>query len=138
MHEEYVKKLELENKKLYQERSKLYDLIKIVSATNNLQINFESIINFITPDLVVNYALKTYQLVKKTPVFSSGQWVTIDISGKQHTFIYQDKSYTIFEQDLIVKLFRAIWDDYNAKTQNKNTFNLLLDIIGNSYNGEVL
>ena len=129
MNDEYIKKLEAENEKLYRERSRLYNLIKIVSSTNNLQIKFEDIVSIVSPESVVNYALMTYHLVNRL-ISSKEQWVTIDISGKQHSFIVQDKKYTNFEQELILKLFRAIWDDYNAKTQNKNSFVLLLDIIG--------
>lgn len=132
MHDEYIKKLELENEKLYRERTQLYNLIAIVSKTNNLQISFDSIVGVVTPELIVNYTLRTYPLIKK-PASYNEHWAVVDISGKQYNFIYQDKPYSNFEQELILKLFRAIWDDYNAKTQNRNTFNLLLDIIGNSY-----
>ena len=128
MNEEYIKKLEAENEKLYLERSRLYNLIKIVSATNNLQINFESIVGIITPEAVVNYALRTYPVVNKH-LSVKEQWITVDISGKQQSFIIQDKSYTDFGREMIFKLFRVIWDDYNAKTQNKNTFGLLLELI---------
>lgn len=132
MNEEYIKKLETENQKLYQERSSLYNLIKVVSGTNNLQIKFEHIVGIISPDSVVNYALKTYPTIKQINT-SKEQWLTVDITGHHHTIMRHEKPYTDFDRELILKLFRVIWDDYNAKTSNKNSFGLLLDIIKDEF-----
>lgn len=131
----YVKKLEDENAKLYEERNRLFNFIKAVSQLGSVQIDFNHIAHCITPDLIFNYALKTYQFNESKSAFSHSY--IFDISGKKIRFdISMAAPSDIVTHNRTIaalSLFRVIWDDYNAKSANRNSFGLLLDLIKDDY-----
>lgn len=131
----YIKKLEDENAKLYQERNRLFNFIKSVSQLGSIQVDFNHIAHCITPELIFNYALKTYKFKESKSAFVHSY--VFDISGKHIKFdISLADPLNLVEHNRTIaalSLFRIIWDDYNAKSANRNSFGLLLDLIKDDY-----
>jgi len=131
----YIKKLEDENAKLYKERNRLFNFIKSVSQLGSIQVDFNHIAHCITPELIFNYALKTYKFKESKSAFVDSY--IFEISDKQIRFsISKADPPDLVEHNRTIaalSLFRVIWDDYNAKSASRNSFGLLLDIIKDDY-----
>lgn len=127
----YIKKLEDENARLYMERRGFLNLIKTLSENNNLSVKFDSVVNILSTEKVVNYALKNYPIVSKSKSAFETQTV-LQIGNKEHA-IRSGQTSEDFNLKTTFELFKVIWDDYIAKNGNNKGILLVLEIIGNDW-----
>jgi hypothetical protein len=116
----YIQKLEKENEKLHQERSQMYAFFKAIAANNPIKISQSIALNAIQPYHVINYAIKHYCKASHRDSY------TFEVNNIQ--FHYTEKSTDAYKQELIVNLFKAIYDNYHAK-KLPNTLSLVLDML---------
>jgi hypothetical protein len=86
--------------------------------------------------MIFNYVFKNYKYIENKSGFAHSYRVELS-GGKQYQFALSvaDPPNLVEHNRMIaaLSLFRVIWDDYFAKTGNKNSFGLLLDMIKDEY-----